>query len=57
MQSRDVTNAFAVEILGIQREFVSDRGSGISLIQPGVYPSEVKSTKLSPFPVTGKRWK
>jgi hypothetical protein len=33
-------------------EFVLDTGSGISLIQPGVYPSEVKPTTLSPFGVT-----
>jgi hypothetical protein len=28
--------------------------SGISLIQPGVYPSELKPTNFSPFGVTGK---
>jgi hypothetical protein len=42
-----------VEFAGTQREFVLDTGSGISLIQPGVYPSEVKPN-LSPFGVTGK---
>jgi hypothetical protein len=43
-----------VEISGIHRVFVLDTGSGISLIQPGVYSSKVKHTSLSPFGVTGK---
>jgi hypothetical protein len=43
-----------VEVSGIQRVFVLDTGSGISLIQPGVYPSEIKPTNLSPFGVTSK---
>jgi hypothetical protein len=34
--------------------FVLDTGSGISVIKPGVYSSEVKPTKLSPFGVTDK---
>jgi hypothetical protein len=38
----------------IHRVFVLDTGSGISLIQPGVYSSEVKPTNLSPCGVTGK---
>ena len=38
----------------IHRVFVLDTCSGISLIQPGVYSSEVKPTNLSPFRVTGK---
>lgn len=42
------------KIAGIHRVFVLDTGSGISLIQPGVYSSEVKPTNLSPFGVTGK---
>ena len=36
------------------RMFVLDTGSGILLIRPGVYSSEVKSTNLSPFGVAGK---
>jgi hypothetical protein len=54
VQSRAGTPTVSVEILGTQREFVLDTGSGISLIQPGVYSSEVKPTNLSPFGVTGK---
>jgi hypothetical protein len=33
-------------------EFVLDTGSGISLIQLGVYSTEVNPTNLSPFGVT-----
>jgi hypothetical protein len=54
VQSRARTPTDNVEIAGTQREFVLDTGSGISLIQPGVYSSEVKPTNLSPFGVTGK---
>jgi hypothetical protein len=43
-----------VGISGIHRVFVFDTGPGISLIQPGVYSSEVKPTNLSPYGVTGK---
>jgi hypothetical protein len=49
VQSRVGTPTFEVEITGTRREFVLDAGSGISLIQPAVYPSEVKPTNLSPF--------
>jgi hypothetical protein len=44
VQSRVGTPTVDVEIAGTQREFVLDTESGISLIQPGVYPSEVKPT-------------
>jgi hypothetical protein len=49
VQTRSGTPTVHVEIAGAQREFVLDTGSGISLIQPGVYPSEVKPTNLCPF--------
>jgi hypothetical protein len=54
VQTRSGTPTVDVEIAGTQREFVLDTGSGISLIQAGVYPSEVKPTNLRPFCVTGK---
>jgi hypothetical protein len=54
VQSRAGTPTLEVEIAGTQREFFLDTGSRISLIQPGVYSSEVKPTNLSPFGVTGK---
>jgi hypothetical protein len=54
VHSRVGTPTINVEIAGTRREFVLDTGSGISLIQPGVYSSEVKPTNLSPFGVTGK---
>jgi NurA-like 5'-3' nuclease len=54
VQSRVGTPTVEVEIAGARREFVLDTGSAISLIQPGVYPTEVKPTILSPFGVTGK---
>jgi hypothetical protein len=57
VQSRVETPTVEVEIAGTRREFVLDTGSGISLIQPRVYPTEVKPTNLSPFGVTGKSWK
>jgi hypothetical protein len=40
VQSRAGTPNVEVEIACTQREFVLDTGSGISLIQPGVYSSE-----------------
>jgi hypothetical protein len=43
-----------VEISGIHTVFVLDTGSGICLIQPGVYSNEIKPTNLNPFEVTGK---
>jgi len=53
---QSITGAPTIQakISGIHKVFVLDTGSGISLIQPGVYPSEVKPTNLSPFGVTGK---
>jgi hypothetical protein len=54
VQSRVGTPTVEVEIAGTQRQFVLDKGSGISLIQPGVYPNEIKPTNLSRFGVTGK---
>jgi hypothetical protein len=54
VQSRAGIPTVEVEIAGTQREFVLDTGSGILLIQPGVYSSGVKPTSLSPFGVTGK---
>jgi hypothetical protein len=54
VQSSFGTPTINVEIAGTQREFVLDTGSGISLIQPRVYPSELKPTNLCPFGVTGK---
>jgi hypothetical protein len=54
VQSRAGTLTVDVEIAGTRREFVLDTGSGISLLQPQVYSSEVKPTNLSPFGVTGK---
>jgi hypothetical protein len=54
MQSIAGASMIKAKISVIHREFVLDTGSGISLIQPGVYSSEVKPTKLSPFGVTGK---
>jgi hypothetical protein len=44
VQSRFGTPTVEVEIAGTQREFVLDTGSGMSLIQLGVYSSEVKPT-------------
>jgi hypothetical protein len=40
-------------ISGTHTVFIADTGSSISLIQPGVYSSEVRPTNLSPFGVTG----
>jgi hypothetical protein len=57
VQSRAGTPTVEVEIAGTQREFVLDTGSGISLIQTGVYSSGVKPTNLSPFGVTEKELK
>jgi hypothetical protein len=54
VQSTVGTPIVNVEITGTRREFVLDTGSGISLIQPGVYSSEVNPTNVSPFGVTGK---
>jgi hypothetical protein len=54
VQTRFGTPSVNVEIAGTQREFLLDTGSGISLIQPGVYPSEVKPTNVCPFGVTWK---
>ena len=45
------------KITGFHRVFVLDTGSGISIIQPGIYASEVKPTNLSPFGVTGRELK
>jgi hypothetical protein len=42
------------KISGNYSVFVLDKGSGISLIQPGVYSSEVNPNNVSPFGVTGK---
>jgi hypothetical protein len=42
------------EIAATRREFVLDTGTGISLIQHGIYSTEVKPTNVSPFGVTGK---
>jgi hypothetical protein len=39
VKSRVGTPTVDVEISGTQREFVLDTGTGISLIQPGVYPT------------------
>jgi hypothetical protein len=55
VQSRFGTPTVEVEIAGTRREFVLDTGSGISLIQPGVYSAEVTPTNISPFGVTGKQ--
>jgi len=54
MQSIAGDPTIKAKISGIHRVFVLDTGSGISLIQPGVYSSEIKPTNLSPFGVTGK---
>jgi hypothetical protein len=54
VQSRADAPTVEVEISGIHRVFILDTGSGMSLIQPGVYSSEVKPTSLSPFGVTRK---
>jgi hypothetical protein len=54
VQSRVGTLTVDVEIACTQKEFALDTGSGISLIQPGVYTSEIKPTNLSPFGLTGK---
>jgi hypothetical protein len=54
VQSRAGTPTVDVEIAGTRREFVLDTRSGISLIQPGVYSTEIKPTNLSPFGVPGK---
>jgi hypothetical protein len=54
VQSIACAPTIKVEITGIHRVFLLDTGSGISLIQHGVYSSEVKPTSLSPFGVTGR---
>jgi hypothetical protein len=54
VKSRAGSPTVEVEIAGTQREFILDTGSGISLIQTGVYCTEEKPTNLSPFSVTGK---
>jgi hypothetical protein len=54
VQSRVGTPTVEVEIAGTRKDFVLDTGSGIPLIQPGVYPTEVKPSNVSPFGVTGK---
>ena len=42
-----------VNIRGVIREFIVDSGSNVSLIQPGIYRSEVRSSSTTSFGVTG----
>jgi hypothetical protein len=42
-----------VTVLG-HRRFIVITGSGISLLQPGLYPSNVRGTSMSPFEVRGE---
>ena len=42
-------------ISGFHRVFIVDTGSSISLIQPRVHSSEVSTTNISPFGVTGNQ--
>jgi hypothetical protein len=42
-----------VNIHGSYKLVIVDTGSSISLVQPGIFSSEVKETRLSPFRVTG----
>ena len=40
-------------VSGIQRLFIVDIGSNVSLITPGVSHSEIRATNLAPLVVTG----
>ena len=40
-------------VSGVQRLFIVDTGSNVSLIKPGVSRSEIRATNLAPFGVTG----
>ena len=42
-----------VNIRGVSREFIVDSGSRVSLIQPGIYRSEVRPSSTTSFGATG----
>jgi hypothetical protein len=48
------TPSIVVDIEGVNRRLILDTGSNISIMQPGISRSDVRTTSLKPFGVTGE---
>jgi len=48
------TPTITAEIKGVQRDLISDTGSNISILQPGVSRSDMRCTSVKPYGVTGE---
>jgi hypothetical protein len=48
------TPSISVDIEGVTRILIGDTGSSVSLMQPGIARSELKSNPLKPYGVTGE---
>jgi len=48
------TPTVTADIEGVRRDLILDTGSNISVLRPGVSRSDVRSTSIKPYGVTGK---